>query len=523
MKQSGKVYLVGAGLGDVAYLTVRAQQLLCVSEVLIYDALVDPQLLSLVPSNCIKLDVGKRGGKPSTAQAEINQLLVEHCQAGSQVIRLKSGDPFIFGRSAAEIEALIAASCPFEVIPGISSAIAAPALVGIPLTDPVLSRCFAVLTAHEPFELNWEALTPIQTLVILMGGQQLCEIVHQLLQHGRSRHTPVAIIRWAGTPQQQLWTASLENIVEQTAGVSLSPAVIVIGEVVRLRNYLQVQEPGVTNQKSGEFPPSPHLPISPSPYPLTGKTILVTRSVGQSSQFSDRLTTAGANVVEMPTIEIGSPSSWLALDNAIAQLSDFDWLILTSTNGVDYFFERLETQGKDARALAHVKIAVVGEKTATCLKQHGIQADFVPPNFVADSLVEHFPEILAGKKVLFPRVETGGREVLVKEFIAKGAEVIEVAAYESRCPKAIAPAALDALQRQAVDIITFASSKTVQNFCHLLAAEGSVNLDRICIASIGPQTSKTCVSLLGRVDIEAKEYTLDGLTAAVIQWAQDKG
>lgn len=538
MKQSGKVYLVGAGLGDVASLTVKAQQLLTRSEVLIYDALVDPQLLSLVPSNCIKLDVGKRGGKPSTAQAEINQLLVEHCQAGSQVVRLKSGDPFIFGRSAAEIEALIAAGCPFEVIPGLSSAIAAPALAGIPLTDPVLSRCFAVLTAHEPFELDWEALTAIQTLVILMGGQQLGEIVHQLLQHGRSRHTPVAIIRWAGTPQQQLWIASLENIVEQTAHVSLSPAVIVIGEVVRLRNYLQPEtkiqsektlnltqnsvRAGLTDIHIGEQKILANPPL-PTTHPLLCKTILVTRSVGQSSQFSDRLTAAGANVVEMPTIEIGSPSSWSALDNAIAQLSDFDWLILTSTNGVDYFFERLETQAKDARALAHVKIAVVGEKTATCLRQHGIQPDFIPPNFVADSLVEHFPEPLEGKKVLFPRVETGGREVLVKEFIAQGAEVIEVAAYESRCPHAIAPAALEAIQHQAVDIITFASSKTVRNFCQLLKPHDDINLDGICIASIGPQTSKDCISLLGRVDVEAKEYTLDGLTQAIIQWVQNKG
>ena len=509
MKQNGIVYLVGAGPGDVAYLTVRAQQLLSVAEVLIYDALIDSQLLHLVPDNCIKLDVGKRGGKPSTVQAEINQLLIEYCQAGSQVVRLKSGDPFIFGRSAAEIEALVAADCAFEVVPGISSALAAPELVGIPLTDPVLSRCFAVLTAHEPDRLDWNALTPIQTLVILMGGQQLPEIVHQLLRHGRSLHTPVAIIRWAGTPNQQVWTATLSNIVEQTTGISLSPAVIVIGEVVGLRNYLQGKKTGVKSQKTAEFLPSP----------LCGKTILVTRSVGQSSQFVETLTKAGADVIEMPAIEIGYPSSWLGLDNAIAHLSDFDWLILTSTNGVDYFFERLETLGKDARALAGVKIAVVGEKTATVLKQHGIQPDFMPPNFVADSLVEHFPERLEAKKVLFPRVETGGREVLVKEFTASGAEVIEVAAYESHCPKAIAPAALDALQSQAVDIITFASSKTVQNFCHLLAQSGNINLDKICIASIGPQTSKSCISLLGRVDIEAKEYTLDGLTQAIIQWA----
>ena len=241
-EQSGKVYLVGAGPGDVAYLTVKAQQLLNVAEVLIFDALIDAQLLQLVPPNCLKLEVGKRGGKPSTPQAEINQLLVEHCQAGSLVVRLKSGDPFIFGRSAAEIEALMAANCAFEVVPGISSALAAPELAGIPLTDPVLSRCFAVLTAHEPEQLDWEALTQIPTLVILMGGQQLPAIVYQLLRHGRSHHTPVAIIRWAGTAQQQVSIAPLDNIGAQPTGISLSPAVIVIGEVVGLRQYLQPVE-----------------------------------------------------------------------------------------------------------------------------------------------------------------------------------------------------------------------------------------------------------------------------------------
>jgi uroporphyrinogen III methyltransferase/synthase len=518
-ENKGKVYLVGAGPGDVAYLTVKAYNLLATAQVLVYDALVDTQLLECVPPNSLKLDVGKRGGKPSTPQTEINKLLVEHCQQGKQVVRLKSGDPFIFGRCTAEIDALKASGCEFEVVPGISSALAAPLLAGIPLTDPVLSRCFAVFTAHEPDVLDWEAISRLETLVILMGGQNLAEIVHQLLRYGRSPSTPIAIIRWAGTPSQQIWTAPLNQIIAQTTGLSLSPAVIVVGEVVGLRRYLKPENiylsdsPKISHLQTvnSTLPPSTQLP-------LTGKTILVTRSVGQSSQFSDRLVAVGAKVIEMPTLEIGPPSSWFELDQAIANLSNFNWLILTSTNGVDYFFERLIAKGRDTRALAGVKIAVVGEKTAQSLKQHHIQPDFIPPNFIADSLVENFPEELTGKKILFPRVESGGREVLVKELTAKGAQVIEVAAYQSCCPNSIPPAAELALQNHTIDIITFASSKTVQFFCELTAGKLKL-LDKIAIASIGPQTSKTCQALFGRVDIEAEEYTLDGLTQALVKWA----
>ncbi|MBW4423644.1 MAG: uroporphyrinogen-III C-methyltransferase [Nostoc desertorum CM1-VF14] len=538
-QEKGKVYLVGAGPGDVAYLTVKAYNLLAAAQVLVYDALVDAQLLQCVPPDCLKLDVGKRGGKPSTTQAEINKLLVKHCQQGKQVIRLKSGDPLIFGRCTSEIQALKACGCDFELVPGISSALAAPLLAGIPLTDPVLSRTFAVLTAHEPEVLDWEALSRLETLVILMGGQHLPEIVNQLVRHGRSHLTPIAIIRWAGTPRQQIWTAQLGNIVEQTTELSISPAVIVIGEVVGLRKYLQPeniyldeiirQEPGERHsQTEPESTPTPQPMLSnfpSSPIPLSGKTILVTRSVGQSSQFSDRLIALGATVIEMPTLEIGPPSSWEALDDAIAHLSDFDWLIFTSTNGIDYFFERLIAQEKDTRALAGVKIAVVGEKTARCLKQRSLQPDFIPPDFIADSLVENFPENLHGKKVLFPRVESGGREVLVKELTLKGAKVIEVAAYQSCCPSGIPAEAKLALQNRKIDVITFASSKTVQFFSQLTEKIFSNNpdtsqfLEGVCIASIGPQTSKTCHFLFRRVDVEAQEYTLDGLTQALITWA----
>ncbi|MEA5578953.1 uroporphyrinogen-III synthase [Anabaena sp. UHCC 0451] len=265
------------------------------------------------------------------------------------------------------------------------------------------------------------------------------------------------------------------------------------------------------------------MTISPSTYPLSGKTILVTRSVGQSSQFSDRLTAEGATVIELPALEICPPSSWRALDQEISKLSTFDWLIFTSTNAVEYFFNRLQTKGKDKSVLAKVKIAVVGKKTAESLKKQNIQPDFIPPHFIADSLVINFPENLADKKILFPRVESGGRQLLVKELTSQGAEVIEVAAYESRCPQSIPPAAEIALQNHTLDLITFASSKTVQFFCLLTAnkfPEGITHyLDKTYIASIGPQTSKTCFDLFGRVDLEAEEYTAEGLLKAILQWA----
>ncbi|WP_009630614.1 uroporphyrinogen-III C-methyltransferase [Synechocystis sp. PCC 7509] len=495
----GKVYLVGAGPGNVDYLTVRSHQLLQQAQVLIYDALVDSQLLQLVPPECHKIDVGKRGGKSSTPQIEINQLLVEHCQLGKQVVRLKSGDPFIFGRCTAEITALKAANCNFEVVPGISSALAAPLLLGIPLTDPVLSRCFAVFTAHEPDELDWESLARIDTLVVLMGGQHLAEIVAQLERHGKSLNTPIAIARWVSSPKQRVWTSDLAHIVAQTKEISLTPVVMIIGEVVKLRTYLQ-----------------------PSPLPLAGKTILITRAMGQSSGFSNLLQQQGATVIEMPAIAIVPPTNWEALDRAIANLLEYDWLILTSANAVEYFFERLANQNKDARAIAGVKIAVVGEKTAQSLKQYGLKPDFIPPEFVADAIARHFPESLKAKKVLFPRVESGGREVLVQQLSAKGAEVVEVAAYQSKCPENFDPIALEALQKGAVDVITFASSKTVKYFHQLLTAAGGANLDRVCIASIGPQTSKTCQQLLEKVDIEATEYTLEGLTKAIVYWADEQ-
>ncbi len=600
-ERAGKVYLVGSGPGDVAYLTLQAQAVLSQAEVLVYDALVDGELLTLVPDGCLKLDVGKRGGQPSTPQAEINQILVDYCQQGYLVVRLKNGDPFIFGRSQSEIGALKRANCDFEVVPGLSSSLLAPLMAGIPLTDPRLSPGFMVVSGHDPEILNWVSLAKLDTLVFLMGARTLPEIVRRLRGHGRSPDTPIAVIRYAGRDRQQIWEGTLANILEITANQSLSPCVIVVGEVVKLRAYIGEQglkqrtvppeakpstdrserrqrerpngAPATTapngslgpvptegiprderspqrrrptpdtasadrRDRPGRHPNAPAItnaaptpspePLAPAseqarePGPLTHKTILVTRAASQSSQFTALLEAQGATVIEMPTLEIGPPSSWRDLDRAISHLEDFDWLILTSANGVEYFFDRLEAVTGERAFSTNIKVAVVGEKTAKTLRRMGIPADFIPPDFVADSLVATFPEPLSGLRILFPRVESGGREVLVKEFSNQGAKVKEVAAYESYCPPAIAPPILVALQAKAIDVITFASSKTVRNFCQLLQAaapDWPSWVEQACIASIGPQTSQTCQSLLGRVDVEAQEYTLDGLTQAIAEWA----
>ncbi|WP_088431753.1 uroporphyrinogen-III C-methyltransferase [Halomicronema hongdechloris] len=518
MKRTGKVYVVGAGPGDMAYLTLRGYTLLRQAQVLVHDALVDERLLAELPSGCDRIDVGKRGGRPSPSQEEIDQLLVQRAQAGKRVVRLKGGDPFIFGRTTSEVQALRQAGCDVEVIPGISSALAAPLLAGIPLTDAVLSHGFAVMTAHDLESLDWPTLAQTQTLVLLMATRRLPEILEQLRQAGKRPETPIAVIRWAGHPQQQVWTGTLLSILQQTKGQSLSPAVVVIGEVVGLRTYLMPSSPTAPLETHCM---SKEMETMTAQAPLAGKTVVVTQSAGQSSQFSGYLRRQGATVLEMPALEIRPPSSWQALDDAIASLATVDWLILTSANAVTYFLDRLQHQGHDLRALAGLKIAVVGKKTAQVLQTRGLHADFTPPDFIADSLADTFPEPVQGLTLLFPRVESGGREVLVRAFSDAGAQVLEVPAYESGCPPEPDPQVIQALQQGAVDCLTFASSKTVRHAAQLLeqglGPEWPTHLPGVCLASIGPKTSETCYQVFGRVDVEAQEYTLEGLTQALVQ------
>ncbi len=502
--KAGKVYLLGAGPGNIGYLTVAGQRMLNRADALVYDALIDSALLQEISTECEQWHVGKRGGQPSTPQADINQLLVRLCKAGKQVVRLKAGDPFIFGRVTAEIQALQAENCDFEVVPGLSSALVAPLLAGVPLTDPVLSRGFGVFTAHDLNALDWEALARLETLVLLMGSRQLRDICDRLLHQGKRAETPMLVVRWAGQPQQKIWAGTLLSMAQIVDKTKLSPCIIVIGEVVGLRKYIAASKPPIL--------------------PLAGKTIVVTRAASQASEFSQMLMDKGASVIDLPALDIRPPIDWNPVDSAIAAIGTFHWLILTSPNAVNYFLDRLLHQGKDHRALSHLKIAVVGRKTNNFLNQRGLIADFIPPTFVADALVEHFPEDPTGQKLLFPRVESGGRDILVKAMTAKGAQVTEVAAYESACPDRLPPAAKQVLTDKTADILTFASSKTVRHFAKLMEQTFGENwlsqVKDIDVASIGPQTSRDCRELLGKVTFEAEEHTLDGLTKGLAAWAR---
>ncbi|BBC22989.1 uroporphyrinogen-III C-methyltransferase [Pseudanabaena sp. ABRG5-3] len=539
----GKVFIVGAGIGGVEFLTIRARDLISVAEIIISDALVDRTLLDLAPPQCNCIIAGKRGGQESIKQAEINQMLVEYCLQGKRVVRLKSGDPWIFGRSLPEISALQAANCKWEVVAGISSAIAAPMLAGIPLTEVEASSCFAVMTGHDLERLPWDAITQIPTLVILMGTNNLAGLLAKL-QQGKSGDEKIAIIRWCGRPEQQVWTGTLTDIQSKLPEGSLSPSVIIIGEVVKFHEQLSrpdrkllencvFQDLASSQIKSTLASTSlsqrwlseveASVDLEKEKLALQGKRILVTRAATQASQFTDLLTSQGFEVIEMPTLAIVPPTSWEMLDQAIADLANYDWLILTSANAVDSFFGRLQKSGKDSRALHSLKVAVVGRKTAEVLANYGITPDLVPVDFIADSLIDAFltgNHVLTGKKLLFPRVQSGGREVLVEQLQQHGAIIESIPAYESGCPEAIDPIALAAIQNQQLDAITFASSKTVKHFCQLLDRVTTRDtwqrwIASVKIASIGPQTSKTCNELLGRVDCEAIEYTLDGLAEAI--------
>jgi uroporphyrinogen III methyltransferase / synthase len=504
VENTGKVSFIGAGPGGLDYWTERGLELLRGAEVILYDDLIEVEWQKLTVPEALLVPVGKRGGQPAVSQPEINQLLIEYAQKGYKIVRLKAGSPWLFGRLAEELEALLAAGFSFEVVPGISSSLEALGFAGIPLTTKADSRCFGVFSGHDLDLIPWQAVAQLDTLVILMGTRNLPTIAQRLLEQGKPATTPLAAIQWGGTCRQKVQVTTLGAIL-QGGQVLDSPSTIVIGSVVGARKQYQWFDQG----------------------PLFGQQVLVTRAVtGEKDSLTHALRSYGALVLEMPVLEITAPSSWQALDQAIQDLKSFHWLILTSAQGVHYFFDRLQAAGLDSRALGGIKIAVVGQKTAESLQRKGIIPDFIPQAFVADALLQEFPnrEQLAGQKVLFPRVESGGREVLTEGLRVMGAEVIEAPAYQSRCPEKMSPEIIQELSAGRIRAITFTSSKTVRHFCDLCTQAGldpTLSLQSVTVASIGPQTSKTCQELLGHMDVEANPYTMQALADALSQFLKN--
>ena len=504
----GKVYLVGAGPGDPGLITVKGLECIERADVLIYDFLVSPILLKHAPENAEIIYVGKKGGNHTLSQEKINSLIVEKAKSGLTVARLKGGDPFIFGRGGEEAEVLINAEIPFDIVPGVTSAIAAPAYAGIPLTHRKFTSTLAFVTGHEdPLKeessIDWSALAKgIGTIVFLMGVKNLPHITSRLISHGMHPDTPVALIRWGTTPRQITVTGTLDTIVECVEDAGLKPpAVIVVGHVVKLRKIMKWFE----NR------------------PLMGRSIVVTRAREQASELVKRLSDLGAECLECPTIKVAPPDDLKPLDMAIENLSTYDWLIFTSVNGVNFFFNRLFAKNKDVRALSNVHTAVIGPATAKRLFDFGLQSDIVPESYRAESIIKAFAgKDINGKKILLPRAKEA-RPILPSELARMGAVVDEVTAYCTRAVQDNADLILTRLREKTIDLITFTSSSTVQNFHSLLPPGDPKNLMRgVIVASIGPITADTALNLGFDVHIVAESFTIPGLCQAIKQYYNTK-
>jgi uroporphyrinogen III methyltransferase / synthase len=500
---SAIVYLVGAGPGDPGLITVKGKQAIEKADVIVYDRLASPQLLQSTHPNAEKIYVGKLPDRHTLTQEEINELLVRKAKEGKVVTRLKGGDPFIFGRGGEEAERLVEEGIPFEVVPGITSAIAVPAYAGIPVTHREFSSSFAIVTGHERPEktessINWEKLaTATETLIFLMGVSNLPFIVKQLTKYGREATTPIALIRWGTRIEQETLVGTLADIVQKVEKLNFgSPAIIIVGEVVRLREKLAWFE---------------HKP-------LFGKRILVTRARSQSSELTGLITNLGGEAIEFPVIRIVEPERGELLNAALHQLAEYDWVIFTSVNGVKHFFDRIQKSQLDIRQMSKARLAAIGPKTAAALSDKGLLVKVLPEEYKAEALVEHLrPFVQAGEKILLPRADIA-RKVLAEELRDMGCDVTEVDAYDTQIDATNAEEIVQMLERGQIDVLTFTSSSTVRNF---IQAIGSITtemeplLQNTQIACIGPITAKTAESLGLRVDVMAKEYTIDGLIEAI--------
>ena len=512
--ETGRVILVGAGPGDPGLITVAGTQALAQAEVVVYDRLANPRLLDLVPKEAERIFVGKGPEQHTMTQEEINALLVARAREGKRVVRLKGGDPFVFGRGGEEALELAAAGIPFDVVPGVTSAVAVAAYAGIPVTHRGLASSVAFITGHaqegarpaedptkEEQEVDWAKLaTAVDTLVLLMGVGQLPEIVDRLIAGGRAGSTPTAVVEWGTLPRQRTAVGTLDNIVAkvQEAGIG-PPAAVIVGEVVRLRETLRWFDAR----------------------PLSGLRVLVTRTREQASELTRALAAAGAEAIELPTIEIVPRFDEKRLSTAVRSLKDeaYDWLVFTSANAVDIFFDFLWGQGLDARSV-RASVAAIGPGTAAALRERGVRVDVMPEKerYIAEGLLEAFEEAadLTGQHVLLPRAEDA-RDVLIDGMAKQGAKVDEVTLYVAAPPKDPDAEGLARLRAGEIDVATFASSSAVRNLVALLGDD----LGSLCqcrIACIGPITASTAEELLGRPpDIVASEHTIPGLVQALVE------
>jgi uroporphyrinogen III methyltransferase/synthase len=508
--QHGKVYLVGAGPGDAELITVKGLRLIEEAEVLVYDALANPALLSFANPEAELIDAGKRAGTAKLTQDQTNALLAEKAKAGHKVVRLKGGDPYVFGRGSEEALYLHERGIDFEVVPGITSGIAGPAYAGIPVTHRAVSTSCTFITGHEDPtkdepQVDYEALAHLArrggTLCFYMGMKRLPGIAEKLIGCGLAPDTPAAVVQWGTCANQRSVTAPLATLHRRATEAGLgAPAIIVIGPVVGLDraalNWFERR-------------------------PLFGQTFLITRTRQQASHLRWHLEQLGGQVLEAPTIEIHEPDDWQPIIDAVTEIAEYDWLVLTSANGVIGLQAIMESLGMDGRDLASVKVAAIGQATADALEDLvGIRADLIPDEAVAESLVEAMRSVdeLAQCRLLMLRADIA-RKALPTELAEAGADVTDLAIYRTRPVESLPDEVAEALRAGKVDWLTFTSSSTVRNFMDLLGAERRGLLDGLKVASIGPITSQAVREVGLAVTIEAADHDVEGLVAALQQAA----
>ncbi|MBN2570273.1 MAG: uroporphyrinogen-III C-methyltransferase [Deltaproteobacteria bacterium] len=502
MKNRGKVYIVGSGPGDPGLITVRGVQCIRRSDVIVYDYLMGQEILRYASADARLIYVGKKGGEHTMSQERINQILVDEAKAGNRVARIKGGDPFVFGRGGEEAQALHLNGIPFEIIPGVTSAIAVPSYAGIPLTHRNITSTAVFVTGHEDptkkeSDIDWEAIASIGTIVFLMGVKNLPTIVAKLVEKGRDPGTKVALIRWGTTPRQETLTGSLDTIVKLVEEQDFKPpAVFVVGDVAGLRGELSWFEKK----------------------PLFGKGIVITRPEAQSAEFADLLYEEGARVIPFPTIKIVPPESFDDLDGAIEHIGKYNWIVFTSVNGVGYFFDRLFYLGKDARNLAGVGICAIGPATSRAVERYGIRVDLVPDNYVSESVVTAFEKVgIAGKRILIPRAEIA--RDLIPESLAEMSALCDVlTVYRTISSRLTKEEFSKIAQTNTIDVITFTSPSTVNNFINIVGKDNIPPDTRI--ACIGPVTKIAAEEAGLTVHIVAESYTTEGVVHAMIDYFQ---